>query len=286
MDAESMSTPDLDRIRAQQHDAWDRFSSGWKKWDATVMAWLAPFGAAMIRRSNLHDDSHVLDVAAGTGEPGLTAAVLVPRGRVTLTDLAERMLAVAVQNAADRQLHNVGTRVCDAGALPFADASFDAVLCRFGFMFFPDVAATARELVRVVKPGGRVCAAVWGDPTMNAWATTIMGAIGRHVVMPAPPAGSPSLFRCASDGFVSGVFAEAGLSDIAEEEVSCDLILPTPEQYWDFMTDVAAPVVSGLALADEATRQQVRVEVLKLVHQLRDQSVRLQSTATVTVGTR
>src|SRR5215207_3663452 len=75
----------LDQIRDQQRETWDRFSSGWKKWDKMVQRWLAPFGNAMIRHANLREDSRVLDVAAGTGEPGLTAAALVPHGLVTVT---------------------------------------------------------------------------------------------------------------------------------------------------------------------------------------------------------
>ena len=167
----------LDQIRDQQRETWDQFSAGWKKWDEMVLGWLAPFGEAMIRHANLKEDSRVLDVAAGTGEPGLSAAALVPQGHVTVTDLSERMLAAAAENAARRGLRNFETQVCDAGALPFADASFDAVLCRFGFMFFPEVASAAREFARVAKPGARVCAAVWNAPEKNAWATTIMGTI-------------------------------------------------------------------------------------------------------------
>jgi len=287
MNTETRTSPNLDQIRDQQRETWDKFSAGWKKWDAMVLGWIAPFGEAMIRHANLREDSNVLDIAAGTGEPGLTAAARVPRGRVTVTDLAEHMLAVAAEKAAQRGLRNVETRVCDAGALPFADASVDAVLCRFGFMFFPDVAAAAREFARVAKPGARISAAVWGEPPKNPWATTIMGTIARHVEMPAPPPGSPGLFRCAPTGYMRAVFAEAGLRDIAEEEVSCDMIIDTPERYWEFMTDIAAPVVAGLAKADEAARERIRAEVLDLAREfLRDGVVRMPSTATVIVGTR
>jgi ubiquinone/menaquinone biosynthesis C-methylase UbiE len=93
----------LDQIRDQQRETWDQFSAGWKKWDEMVLGWLAPFGEAMIRHANLKEDSRVLDVAAGTGEPGLSAAALVPQGHVTVTDLSERMLAVAAENAARRR---------------------------------------------------------------------------------------------------------------------------------------------------------------------------------------
>lgn len=287
MDTKVRATSNLDQIRDQQRETWDRFSAGWKKWDAMVLGWLAPYGEAMIRRANLREDSNVLDIAAGTGEPGLTAAARVPRGRVTVTDLAERMLAVTAENAARRGLRNVETRVCDAGALPFADASVDAVLCRFGFMFFPDVAAAAREFARVAKPGATVCAAVWSEPAKNPWATTIMGTIARHVTMPAPPPDSPGLFRCASAGYMKNAFAEAGLRNIVEEEVSSDMVHDTPQRYWEFMNDVAAPVVAGLAKADEAAREKIKAEVLDLARQsMRNGAVQLRSAATVIVGTR
>jgi ubiquinone/menaquinone biosynthesis C-methylase UbiE len=280
-------TSDLDQVRDQQRDTWDQFSAGWRRWDEMVGEWLAPVGTVMIRHANLRGDARVLDVATGTGEPGLTAAALVPRGRVTLTDLAERMLAVAQDNAAHRGLHNVDIRVGDAGALPFADASFDAVLCRFGFMFFPDVTAAANELARVARSGARISVAVWGKPEKNPWATTIMGTIGRYVPMPAPAPSAPGLFRCAPDAFMHEVFDRAGLREITEEEVSSDLIHDTAEQYWEFMTDIAAPVVAGLAKADEATRQIIRTEVLDLAQRaVRDGRVHMRSTATVIAGKR
>jgi len=287
MNTENDMPSHLDQIRDQQRDTWDRFSAGWKKWDGMVFSWLAPFGEAMIRQAGLREDSNVLDMAAGTGEPGLTAAALVPRGHVTLTDLAEHMLAVANENALHRGLGNVVTRVCDATALPFADASFDAVLCRFGFMFFPDVSAATREFARVAKPGARICAAVWGEPQKNPWATTIMGTIARHVTMPAPPPGSPGLFRCATEDFMRTVFAESGLRNISEEEVSADMEHDKPERYWEFMNDIAAPVVAGLAKADDLTRERIRVEVLDLARRsLNNGAVRMRSTARVIVGTR
>jgi ubiquinone/menaquinone biosynthesis C-methylase UbiE len=277
----------LDRIRDQQRDTWDRFSAGWKQWDELVLGWLAPFGAAMIRQAGLREDSQVLDVAAGTGEPGLTVAPLVPRGRVTVTDLSERMLAVAAGTAERRGLRNLDTRACDAGALPFDDASFDAVLCRFGFMFFPDVAAAGRELARVAKPGARICAAVWSAPEENAWASTILGAIGRRVPAPAPQQGSPGLFRCAPDGYLRQVFADAGLREIVEEEVSSDMVLADPEQYWAFMNDIAAPVAGRLAKVEQAAREEIRVEVLDLAAACRrDGHIHMRSTARVVAGTR
>jgi SAM-dependent methyltransferase len=197
------------------------------------------------------------------------------------------MLVAAAENAARRGLKNFKTQLCHAGALPFADASFDAVLCRFGFMFFPDIAAAAQEMARVAKPGARVCAAVWSVPAKNPWATTVMGTIARHVEMPPPPPGSPGLFRCAAEGMMAKTFKEAGLLDVAEEEVSAMMVHDAPARYWDFMTEIAAPVVAGLSRADAATREKIRGEVLELALQsVSDGKVHLRSTAMIITGTR
>lgn len=274
-----------DRIRDQQRATWDRFSAGWKKWDELVLGWLEKVGTAMLDGAHLRADSYVLDIASGTGEPALTAAARCPRGKVMMTDLAEQMLSVARENAARRGLRNVETRRCDAGALPFADETFDAVTARFGFMFFPDVLGAARELARVAKPGARVCAAVWDAPGKNAWATTITGAIGRFVDLPSPPPGSPGLFRCAAPGYMAGVFRGAGLRNVTEQAVSVPLSLADPEQYFSFMSEIAAPVVAGMAKADEAARAKIKEAVLELAARHRSGGkVRFDGAAIVVCG--
>jgi ubiquinone/menaquinone biosynthesis C-methylase UbiE len=252
-----MSTQ-LDQIRDQQQATWDKFSGGWKKWDARVLNWLAPVGAELIEGARLRANSHVLDIASGTGEPAFSAAAKCPQGKIMMTDLAEKMLEVAKESAARRGLHNVEARQCDAGALPFADATFDAVTARFGFMFFPDVLLAARELARVAKPGARVCTSVWSGPEKNPWATTIMGTIAKHVDIPAPPPGAPGLFRCAAAGYMAGVFREAGLKNVTEKEVTGQLSFESPEEYFTFMNEIAAPVVAGMAKADDPTRAKIK----------------------------
>jgi ubiquinone/menaquinone biosynthesis C-methylase UbiE len=281
------AAPAANQIRDQQQATWDRFSSGWKKWDDHVLPWLAPVGAALLDAARLRPDSHVLDVASGTGEPGLTAAARAPQGRVWVTDLAEQMLRVAAENAERRGLKNVMTRQCDAGALPFADEMFDAVTARFGFMFFPDVAGAAREFARVARPGARVTTAVWGPPAKNKWATLIMDTIGRHVNLPKPPPGSPGLFRCAAPGYMAGVFREAGLRNVTEVEVATPCQFADAEEYFTFMNEVAAPVVAGMAQADAEGRARIKDEVLRLASaEAAGGALRLEATALVITGER
>ena len=258
---------ELDQIRDQQQATWDKFSAGWKKWDTLVLNWLTPVGTELINGARLRTNSHVLDIASGTGEPALSAAAKCPEGKVMMTDLAEQMLAVAKDNAARRGLRNVEARQCDAGALPFADNTFDAVTARFGFMFFPDVLGSAREFARVAKVGARVCTAVWNVPDKNSWATTIMGTITKTLGLPAPPSGAPGLFRCAAPGYMAGIFREAGLKNVTEKEVAVPIEFDDPEQYFTFMNEIAAPVVAGMAKADEGSRAKIKEAVIALASQ-------------------
>ena len=109
-----------------------------------------------------------------------------------------------------------------------------------------------------------MCTAVWDAPERNPWATTIMGTISKHVEIPAPPPGSPGLFRCAAPGFMEAAFRKGGLKGIAVKNVVGELKFESAEEYWGFMTEIAAPVVAGLAKADEPTRNRIEAAVLDL----------------------
>jgi ubiquinone/menaquinone biosynthesis C-methylase UbiE len=254
---------DADEIREQQRETWERFSAGWAKWDDLVLGMLRPVGDEMIRSLALRDDGRHLDVASGTGEPGLSIAALTPNGHVVLTDLSAGMLAVAGANAKARGLQNIELRECGVDDLPFPEASFDTISCRFGLMFFPDVAGAIARLVRLLRPGGRIAVAVWAEPAGNPWATIPMAAIGAEIALPDPQPDAPSLFRCAAPGAVARMFGDAGLHDVRETDVHSRLDPERAEDYWEYLTEVTAPVVAGLGLADDAGRDRIRTMVIE-----------------------
>ena len=161
--------PSPDDIRDGQRAAWAGLSAGWEKWDSVIMDQLAPVSTAMIERLRIAEDQQHLDIAAGTGEPGLSIARLAPKGHVVLTDLVPEMLDVAARRARADDIANVETKVCSADELPFDGASFDSVSVRFGYMFFPDMAKATAEFARVLEPGGRLCSSVWVKPEENPW---------------------------------------------------------------------------------------------------------------------
>lgn len=275
----------LEQIREQQKASWNKFSSGWKKWDDLTMDFLKPMGTEIIKQLNLKSNDVVLDVAAGTGEPGLTIATALPEGKVIITDLAEDMLEIARENALLRGIKNIETVACDVCELPFPDNTFDAISCRFGFMFFPDMLLAAKEMTRVLKPGGRIATSVWNVPEKNFWVTAIMGTINRNMELSGPPPGAPGMFRCTEDGFMTDLFKQAGLKNVSQKEVSGKLNSKTTDTYWNMMTEVGAPIVAALSKADDTMKEKIKTEVYELVNQkYPDGNVVIDSSALIIYG--
>ena len=271
----------MEEIREQQKQSWNKFSGGWKKWDELTMDFLRPMGEAIITSIKPSGAKKILDIAAGTGEPGLTIATMLEGGKVVITDLAEDMLAIAKENASRRGITNIETKACDVCDLPFADNSFDAVSCRFGFMFFPDMQLAANEMARVLKAGGKIATSVWNIPEKNFWVTATMGTINRNMELPAPPPGAPGMFRCAKPGLMKEVFEKAGFRNITEKEVLSKLNSGTVQTYWDMMTEIGAPIVAALSQADENMRQKIKREVFELVTQKYPGNVAIDASAIV-----
>jgi ubiquinone/menaquinone biosynthesis C-methylase UbiE len=279
--------PNPDETRDAQRAAWAGLSAGWEKWDSVIMEQLGPVGAAMIERLDIADGHHHLDIAAGTGEPGLSIARLTPKGRVVLTDLVAEMLDIAERRARAQGIDNVETKVCSADDLPFADATFDSVSVRFGYMFFPDMAKATAEFARVLVPGGRLCSSVWVEPDANPWTAIAMQAIATEMVVTPPEPGAPSMFRCAAPGFVSALYESAGLRDVAEWDVEVELVTRSPEEYWAMISEHVSLAVAALQQTDGAARDRIRAKAVAMVRAFeKDGAVRVPGLARCIVGTK
>src|SRR5437867_2742849 len=177
-----MNAPtDLAALKGRQQAAW---ASGDY---AVIGTTLQLVGELLAEACDLRWDERVLDVAAGNGNATLAAA---RRGcKVTSTDYVSTLLEQGAARA-DAERLQVKFQVADAEALPFEDASFDAVLSTFGVMFAPDHARAASELARVCRPGGRIGLANW---TPESLVGQMFKVLGRQL---PPPAGvqPPSLW--------------------------------------------------------------------------------------------
>ena len=279
--------PGGDEIRDVQQAAWAGLSAGWEKWDSVIMDQLGPVSVAIIECLHIASDQQHLDVAAGTGEPGLTIARLAPRGHVVLTDLAAEMLGVATRRANAQGITNYETRVCSADDLPFGDAAFDSISVRFGYMFFPDLAAATAEFARVLKPGGRLCSSVWAGPGENPWTTIVMQAIAAEAVLAPPAPGGPGMFRCAAPGYVSALYRAAGLRDVAERDVGVELVTDSPAQYWEMISEHVSLAVAALEQAGEQARKRIAEAVTARASTYQDDgTVRIPGVARCIIGTK
>lgn len=254
--------PSSDEVRDAQRATWAGLAAGWEKWDSVIMGQLRPVGAAIIDGLGIAGGQRHLDIASGTGEPGLSIARLAPKGSVVLTDLVPEMLDIAARRAGAQGIANIDTKVCSADELPFEDGTFDSVSVRFGYMFFPDPARATAEFARVLKPGGRVCASVWIKPEENPWTAIAMGAIASEVAVTPPAPDSPNMFRCAAPGYVTALYEATGLRDTAEWDVPVELVTESPEQYWQMISDHVSLAVAALKQVDAPARERIRAHAV------------------------
>jgi len=273
---------------AAQKDSWNTFAGGWGSRDEFIEAWMRPISDVMIRRAAVADGFRVLDAATGAGHPGLEIAELIGDGEVVGTDNAEEMVVIANGQAASLGRKNYRALVAPTHALPFDDASFEAAVSRFGVIFAPEVLADVAEILRVLKPGARFSAAAWTTPDRNAWATVIPKALKGYVDVPTPPADAPGIWRCAPEGSLDAIMKEAGFMDVESTEVKGAFTAASPEEYWDIMMAIAAPIAGLLANVDAATRDKVKADVMESVRNgfMKDGQVAMPWSAWVVTGTK
>ena len=255
--------PSADEIRDAQRVTWSGLSAGWEKWDAVIVDQLGPVGDAMIERLDLAPDHRVLDIASGTGEPGLSMARHVPQGRVVLTDLVAEMLDIAERRAQAQGITNIETQVCSADALPFDDATFDGVSVRFGYMFFPDAATATAEFVARAEAGRTaLCVGLGqarGEPVDVDRDAGDRDRGGRG----AAGSGRAEHVPVRGPGIRRRAYEAEGLRDIDEWDVGVELVTESPEQYWEMISEHVSLAVAALQQVDEAARDRIRATRLQ-----------------------
>ena len=156
---------DDDRDReglAWQTGVWDRMSDVYVR---EIDRRFRPVVEGVLARAALRPDERVLDVGTGTGAVSVLAGAAVgPRGRVVGIDISADMLALAERRAEDLGMTNLRYEPGRAEAIPGPDNAFDVVLASLSLMYAIEREAAAREITRVLRPGGRFVAAVWAGP--------------------------------------------------------------------------------------------------------------------------
>ena len=196
---------------------------------------------ASISESAVEYPYQVLDIAAGPGDLSIAIAEkLGPTATIWCTDLVPEMVRIAERSAAERGVRNVRCRESRAEVLPFDSSSFDAVVCRFGIMFFSDPPASVRESLRLLKTGGRVCHCVWGARRDNPFHHVVQDVLDRYVAGPAPEPDAPGAFRFAESGKLVKVFDQAGASAIRERRVRFNIAAPLSfDEFFEVRTEMS-----------------------------------------------
>jgi len=184
----------------------------------------------------------VLDLASGTGEPGISLAQRVgPQGSVTALDQSSELLEIAAERARIKKVSNFTIQQADAHQLPFADHSFDLATCRFGVMFFSDAQRALSELHRVLKPGARACFAAWGTMEQPYWQST-MKVVHRHAGGVMLPPGGADPFRFSAESSLSALLSAAGFHESEESTRRQPWTWPgDAEEVFEYACAVAAP---------------------------------------------
>jgi SAM-dependent methyltransferase len=222
-------TPDLDAVKQRQQQAW---SSG----DfAVVASRMALVSEHLVDSADLHAGWHVLDVATGSGNAAIATARL--GGRVVGVDYVPALLERARERAAADGLA-VEFVEGDAEALPFPDASFDAVTSVFGAMFAPDQRRAAAELLRVSRPGGTIALAGW---TPDGFIGDLFRTTGAHV---PPPPGVAAPMLWGTEGHLRELFGD-GIESLAVTERTFTWRFASPEEFVTFFRTWYGPTVKA-----------------------------------------
>ena len=196
----------------------------------------------MLETARVHAWMNVLDLASGVGDPALSlAAAVAPNGHVTATDLNPEMLAFIEDQARQRKISNINFREASAESLPFPDANFDAVTCRFGAMFFPDLDKSLRECLRVLKSGSRATFVAWGRREQPFFACT-GGILMKHIELPKPDPDAPNIAMFGEPGRMRTALEAAGFAEVREEARTIEgRWQGSVDEYWEQFREVAAP---------------------------------------------
>lgn len=205
-----------------------------------------PWSKDLLARATPRPGERVLDIACGTGIIARPVVPLVgPTGTVVGADISPAMLAVAQEIAPQVDWHEAS-----ADALPFPDASFDLAFCKQGFQFFPDRPAAAREMHRVLGPGGRLALSVWRGLEHNPVQQILNDVGSRHL---GAPLFGPA-FSMGDPSTLHAPLGAAGFQDVRVEPVTLSVRFPSPDQFLKLTILSAAAVVPALAQLSDAER--------------------------------
>lgn len=239
---------------------WDRAGRVWVEQQALLDRMYQPIAKAVVDRADLRAGEAVLDIGCGSGATTFEAAWRVgPEGRAVGADISGALLELARRRAGEQGLEGVDFVHADAQTHDFG-AEFDAIVSRFGVMFFPDPVAAFANLRRALKPDGRLAFVCWRSPEDNPISQVPLEAAAPLLSeVPKFERNAPGRFAFADPERVRAILHEAGWRDLAIEPLDD----PTPVTFEELMTMSlrVGPLNPILSNADAALSARVREAV-------------------------
>lgn len=217
------------------------YAEAWEKWFPVIEDGASKLTARMLDGAGLKPGQRVLDIATGIGEPALTAAQRIgSTGRVIGIDLSSAMLEFAGRRALEAGQDNVEFRIMDANALDFDDASFDAVLCRWGLMFVDDLESTLGAIHAVLKPHGRLAMGVWANADQVPALATAARVFHRELGLLPPPEGAGTAFALADGPALIAALEHSGYEAVDWQPVNIRYHYVSTDEYFEHRREVSS----------------------------------------------
>ena len=253
---------DQQEFRAVQRSHWNEASKAWREWSEFIDHSTAVVSERLVVMAGVQPGHRVLDVAAGYGEPSLTAARTVgAQGEVVATDISAGMLEYGRERAAAAQLQNV----------------------RFIESDGEDAAARVRSFL---KPGARMAISSWGPPERVPFMALPMATVMKLLEVPPPPPGTPGPMSRPTPAAIGGLLEGGGFSDIEVDELEVTFEYDSAEEFTRSVQALAPPITNLVKPHPNEVQQQVWQAVTDSAreHASDDGSVRLTNLVLVAAG--
>ncbi len=244
---------------------WSGSAPFWERHRDIIRQMFAPITQALVEDGEIESQHSVLDIATGPGEPALSVAAMAgTNGKVFGIDPIPEMVTAARRAAERLGLKNVQFDVAFADQLPFHADTFDAVISRFGVMFFPSPLDGVREMLRVLKPERKVALAVWHYAERNPFHYILSRVIDRYVDSPPLAPDALDAFRFARPGKLKDVLAEAGAMDAFERLLQFRIQAPVSvEDFWTLRQEMSDKLRERMAMLSKQQASEVKSEMLE-----------------------
>lgn len=246
----------------------DQTPAGWDdvatEYERSIVRLTRVYAPRAVGALGIAEGERVLDVACGPGTASLIAAA--EGAEVVAVDHSEGMIRLLEARIERERLQGIRPAVMDGQALDLPDGSFDAALCVFGLMFFPDQPRGFAELHRVLCPGGRAAVMTWADPERNPALSVWRSAIEDAVPGFEPPAAPLPVFSLSDPDRLLELMRGAGFADARVTSVTGSWTFDSPEGLWEELHD-ASPVRRSMMAVIGEHQEAVRGRLVFLLRE-------------------